>query len=107
MCDVNVWTVLGRNNNNGSNNGNGATTTNANGNGNANANANANNGNGNENEQLQQIKWCKGCKNFKLWASFGDKGHATKCLGCRERQKEKYALQKAARNMSTMGSIVL
>lgn len=41
-----------------------------------------------------QIKWCKGCKNFRSWASFGDKGLATKCLRCRERQREKYALQK-------------
>lgn len=41
-----------------------------------------------------QIKWCKGCKNFRCWAAFGDKGHATKCLRCRERQREKYAAQK-------------
>ena len=41
-----------------------------------------------------QIKWCKGCKNFRPWAAFGDKGLATKCLRCRERQREKYALQK-------------
>lgn len=41
-----------------------------------------------------QIKWCKGCKNFRCWASFGEKGHATKCLRCRERQREKYAAQK-------------
>lgn len=42
-----------------------------------------------------EIKWCKGCKNFRPWASFGDKGLATKCLRCRERQREKYALQKS------------
>lgn len=41
-----------------------------------------------------EIKWCKGCKNFRPWAAFGDKGLATKCLRCRERQREKYALQK-------------
>lgn len=41
-----------------------------------------------------EIKWCKGCKNFRSWAAFGDKGHATKCLRCRERQREKYAAQK-------------
>jgi len=41
-----------------------------------------------------QIKWCKGCKNFRSWASFGEKGMATKCIRCRERQREKYALQK-------------
>ena len=41
-----------------------------------------------------EIKWCKGCKNFRPWAAFGDKGLATKCLRCRERQREKYATQK-------------
>lgn len=40
------------------------------------------------------IKWCKGCKNFRQWASFGEKSRATKCTKCRERQKEKYASQK-------------
>jgi len=44
-----------------------------------------------------EIKWCKGCKNFRPWASFGDKGLATKCVRCRERQREKYALQKEAK----------
>ncbi|KAL7486304.1 hypothetical protein ACHAW6_011895 [Cyclotella cf. meneghiniana] len=41
-----------------------------------------------------EIKWCKGCKNFRPWAAFGDKGLATKCVRCRDRQREKYALQK-------------
>lgn len=41
-----------------------------------------------------EIKWCKGCKNFRSWAAFGEKGSATKCVRCRNRQKEKYALQK-------------
>jgi len=41
-----------------------------------------------------QIKWCKGCKNFRTWAAFGEKGGATKCTKCRERQREKYAAQK-------------
>lgn len=41
-----------------------------------------------------QIKWCKGCKNFRPWAAFGDKGLATKCVRCRDRQREKYASQK-------------
>mmetsp|Transcript_32023 Transcript_32023/g.36822 ORF Transcript_32023/g.36822 Transcript_32023/m.36822 type:complete len:627 (-) Transcript_32023:165-2045(-) len=41
-----------------------------------------------------EIKWCKGCKNFRHWAAFGDKGSATKCVRCRHRQKEKYARQK-------------
>jgi hypothetical protein len=45
-----------------------------------------------------EIKWCKGCKNFRPWAAFGDKGLATKCLRCRERQREKYALQKEAKD---------
>ncbi|GKZ00192.1 hypothetical protein MPSEU_000972200 [Mayamaea pseudoterrestris] len=42
-----------------------------------------------------QIKWCKGCKNFRPWAAFGEKGSATKCLGCRERAKMRYAKQKS------------
>jgi hypothetical protein len=41
-----------------------------------------------------EIKWCKGCKNFRPWAAFGDKGLATKCVRCRDRQREKYANQK-------------
>jgi len=41
-----------------------------------------------------EIKWCKGCKNFRPWAAFGDKGSATKCERCRDRQREKYAAQK-------------
>ena len=41
-----------------------------------------------------EIKWCKGCKNFRRWAAFGEKGSATKCVRCRERQREKYAMQK-------------
>lgn len=41
-----------------------------------------------------QIKWCKGCKNFRPWAAFGEKGLATKCVRCRDRQREKYASQK-------------
>ena len=44
-----------------------------------------------------EIKWCKGCKNFRRWAAFGDKGSATKCVRCRERQREKYAMQKNAK----------
>ena len=41
-----------------------------------------------------EIKWCKGCKNFRPWAAFGSKGSATKCVRCRDRQREKYALQR-------------
>jgi len=51
-----------------------------------------------------QIKWCKGCKNFRPWASFGDKGLATKCVRCRERQREKYALQKEEKERSKAAS---
>ena len=43
-----------------------------------------------------EIKWCKGCKNFRPWVAFGDKGLATKCMRCRDRQREKYAFQKEA-----------
>ena len=42
-----------------------------------------------------QIKWCKGCKNFKTWAGFGHKGHLTKCMRCRDEQNKRYARQKA------------
>ena len=42
-----------------------------------------------------QIKWCKGCKNFKSWASIGSKGHLTKCLQCRDQQNKLYAERKA------------
>jgi len=41
-----------------------------------------------------QIKWCKGCKNFRQWSFFGEKGLATKCGRCRERQRDKYAKMK-------------
>jgi len=37
-----------------------------------------------------EIKWCKGCKNFRPWAAFGTKGKVTKCFRCRERQRTKY-----------------
>ena len=43
-----------------------------------------------------EIKWCKGCKNFRPWAAFGDKGMATKCVRCREKQRGKYAREKCA-----------
>lgn len=49
-----------------------------------------------------EIKWCKGCKNFRPWAAFGDKGLATKCLRCRDRQREKYALQKEEKEKARM-----
>jgi Zn-finger nucleic acid-binding protein len=51
-----------------------------------------------------EIKWCKGCKNFRPWAAFGDKGLATKCLRCRDRQREKYALQKEEKEKARLMS---
>ena len=45
----------------------------------------------------KKIKWCKGCKNFRLLAAFGGKERATKCTKCRNRQRENYANQKEAR----------
>lgn len=52
-----------------------------------------------------EIKWCKGCKNFRPWAAFGDKGLATKCVRCRERQREKYALQKEEKDKKKSSSV--
>lgn len=52
-----------------------------------------------------EIKWCKGCKNFRPWAAFGDKGLATKCLRCRDRQREKYALQKEEKEKTRGGTL--
>ena len=37
----------------------------------------------------KNIKWCKGCKNFRNWAAFCEKGSATKCEKCRNRQRVK------------------
>ena len=42
----------------------------------------------------KNIKWCKGCKNFRNWAAFGEKGSATKCEKCRTRQRAKYLEQR-------------
>lgn len=53
-----------------------------------------------------EIKWCKGCKNFRPWSHFGDKSLATKCLRCRDRQKEKYAMQKSASRRRSSASSV-
>lgn len=41
-----------------------------------------------------QIKWCKGCKNFRMWATFGTHGGKSKCVPCRERQRENYKNKK-------------
>ena len=46
-----------------------------------------------------QIKWCKGCKNFRLWAAFGEKGHTTKCLPCRQSQAKRYLRKKSMESM--------
>eukprot|EP01082_Thalassiosira_pseudonana_P005118 g4748.t1 g4748 contig16:224284-228296(+) len=51
-----------------------------------------------------EIKWCKGCKNFRPWAAFGDKGLATKCMRCRDRQREKYAMQKEEKERLRIGA---
>jgi len=51
-----------------------------------------------------QIKWCKGCKNFKAWAAFGEKGLATKCVKCRARQREKYLYNKSDNNTKSKSS---
>jgi hypothetical protein len=54
-----------------------------------------------------EIKWCKGCKNFRPWAAFGDKGLATKCVRCRDRQREKYALQKEEKDKTAVATKLL
>jgi hypothetical protein len=54
-----------------------------------------------------EIKWCKGCKNFKAWAAFGDKGGTTKCERCRSRQQERYALQKETTTKAKLESLRL
>lgn len=41
-----------------------------------------------------QVKWCKGCKNFRKWVDFGVKTLSTKCQQCRAQQAERYAKQK-------------
>lgn len=41
-----------------------------------------------------QIKWCKGCKNFRKWIDFGMKGYSSKCDRCRQQQAARYATQK-------------
>ena len=38
-----------------------------------------------------------GCKNFRFWATFGEKGHGTKCEKCRGHYKAKYAEQRGTR----------
>mmetsp|Transcript_44570 Transcript_44570/g.93533 ORF Transcript_44570/g.93533 Transcript_44570/m.93533 type:complete len:377 (-) Transcript_44570:226-1356(-) len=40
------------------------------------------------------IKWCKGCKNFRKWIDFGVKGYSSKCERCRQQQATRYANQK-------------
>lgn len=50
------------------------------------------------------IKWCKGCKNFRPWPLFGEKMMATKCKRCRERQKDKYQQKLAATTTANIRS---
>ena len=50
------------------------------------------------------IKWCKGCKNFRPWPMFGEKMMATKCKRCRERQKDKYQQKLAATATASLKS---
>lgn len=42
-----------------------------------------------------QIKWCKGCKNFRKWVEFGTKGFSSKCDRCRRQQAIRYSIQKS------------
>ena len=46
-----------------------------------------------------QIKWCKGCKNFRPWAAFGVEGFKSKCLECRNQQKERYAQKQKSKGL--------
>lgn len=41
-------------------------------------------------ENGMQIKWCKGCKNFRRWVDFGDKVSLMYCLVFMKREKEYY-----------------
>lgn len=54
-----------------------------------------------------QIKWCKGCKNFRTWACFGRKGHATKCKPCRDIQAERYKELKSKQQSTSFGSTLI
>jgi len=47
-----------------------------------------------------QIKWCKGCKNFRKWLDFGEKGYSSKCQNCRTSQAQRYAMAKKKKNIS-------
>ncbi|KAL7491950.1 hypothetical protein ACHAWT_004674, partial [Skeletonema menzelii] len=53
------------------------------------------------------IKWCKGCKNFRSLRNFGDKHRATKCVRCRQRQRENYAELKRKREAQIQGASLL
>lgn len=53
------------------------------------------------------IKWCKGCKNFRSLRNFGDKYRATKCVRCRQRQRENYAELKRKRDAQIEGASLL
>ena len=51
--------------------------------------------------ERKEIKFCKGCKNFRTWASFGDRRRATKCERCRSRQRSKYYQKKESSSTLT------
>jgi len=53
------------------------------------------------------IKWCKGCKNFRSLRNFGDKYRATKCVRCRQRQRDNYAELKRKRDAQNEGATLL
>eukprot|EP00542_Grammatophora_oceanica_P020083 CAMPEP_0194028716 /NCGR_PEP_ID=MMETSP0009_2-20130614/2620_1 /TAXON_ID=210454 /ORGANISM="Grammatophora oceanica, Strain CCMP 410" /LENGTH=770 /DNA_ID=CAMNT_0038668185 /DNA_START=54 /DNA_END=2366 /DNA_ORIENTATION=- len=53
-------------------------------------------------DATMEIKWCKGCKNFRPWAAFGIKGLATKCMSCRDHQRVNYAMQKAGKKAAAL-----
>jgi len=49
-----------------------------------------------------EIKWCMGCKNFRPWAAFGEKGYATKCEPCRVRQRELYRAKQEQKKLQQL-----
>lgn len=52
------------------------------------------------------IKWCKGCKNFRKWIDFGVKGYSSKCERCRCQQATRYANQKTKDSPPVPPSVV-
>ena len=66
-------------------------------------------------ETTLELKWCKGCKNFRCWTAFCNNGMATKCDPCREKQSLKYlqkvytkdldSAERAGKNIIAMNSM--